>query len=107
MNSKMTSKSDAVRSMFTRIAGRYDLMNSLMTGGRHHAWRRRVADAAADAPAGPVLDLATGTADLAIAVRARDPRRFVAGADFSRSEEHTSELQSRRDLVCRLLLEKK
>jgi len=69
--------------MFTRIARRYDLMNSLMTGGRHHAWRRRVADAVADAPAGPVLDLATGTADLAIAVRARDPRRFVAGADFS------------------------
>ena len=77
------SKAEAVRGMFTRIARRYDLMNSLMTGGRHHAWRRRVADAAADAPAGPVLDLATGTADLAIAVRARDPRRFVAGADFS------------------------
>ena len=69
--------------MFTRIARRYDLMNSLMTGGRHHAWRRRVADAAAGAPGGPVLDLATGTADLAIAVRARTPGRFVAGADFS------------------------
>jgi len=69
--------------MFTRIARRYDLMNSVMTGGRHHAWRRRVAAAAAGAPAGPVLDLATGTADLAIAVRARTPGRFVAGADFS------------------------
>ena len=69
--------------MFTRIAQRYDLMNSVMTGGRHHAWRRRVAAAAAGAPAGPVLDLATGTADLAIAVRARTPGRFVAGADFS------------------------
>ena len=69
--------------MFTRIAQRYDLMNSVMTGGRHHAWRRRVAAAAAGAPAGPVLDLATGTADLAIAVRARTPARFVAGADFS------------------------
>jgi demethylmenaquinone methyltransferase/2-methoxy-6-polyprenyl-1,4-benzoquinol methylase len=69
--------------MFTRIARRYDLMNSLMTGGRHHAWRRRVALGAAGAPAGPVLDLATGTADLALAVRARMPGRFVAGADFS------------------------
>ena len=69
--------------MFTRIARRYDLMNSLMTGGRHHAWRRRVAESAAGAPAGPVLDLATGTADLAIAVRTRTPGRFVAGADFS------------------------
>lgn len=77
------SKAEAVRTMFTRIARRYDLMNSLMTGGRHHAWRRKVADHAAGAPGGPVLDLATGTADLAIAVRRRTPGRFVAGADFS------------------------
>jgi demethylmenaquinone methyltransferase / 2-methoxy-6-polyprenyl-1,4-benzoquinol methylase len=69
--------------MFTRIARRYDLMNSLMTGGRHHAWRRKVAESAAGAPSGPVLDLATGTADLAIAARVRTPGRFVAGADFS------------------------
>ena len=77
------STADAVRSMFTRIAARYDLMNSLMTGGRHHAWRRRVARAAAAAPDGPVLDLATGTADLALALRALDARRLVVGADFS------------------------
>ncbi|MBI2162244.1 MAG: ubiquinone/menaquinone biosynthesis methyltransferase [Candidatus Rokubacteria bacterium] len=77
------STADAVRSMFTRIAARYDLMNSLMTGGRHHAWRRRVARAAAAARDGPVLDLATGTADLALALRALDARRLVVGADFS------------------------
>jgi len=77
------STSDAVRAMFTRIAARYDLMNSLMTGGRHHAWRRRVARAAAAAPDGPVLDVATGTADLALALRALDARRLVVGADFS------------------------
>ena len=77
------SKAEAVRAMFTRIARRYDLMNSLMTGGRHHAWRRRLAAAAAGAPAGPALDLATGTADLAIALRARNPGRLIAGADFS------------------------
>jgi demethylmenaquinone methyltransferase/2-methoxy-6-polyprenyl-1,4-benzoquinol methylase len=69
--------------MFTRIAGRYDLMNSLMTGGRHHAWRRLVARAVAAAPPGAVLDLATGTADLALAIREADPRRLVVGADFA------------------------
>jgi demethylmenaquinone methyltransferase/2-methoxy-6-polyprenyl-1,4-benzoquinol methylase len=69
--------------MFTRIAARYDLMNSLMTGGRHHAWRRLMARAAVDAPPGPVLDLATGTGDLALAIRALDPGRLVVGADFS------------------------
>src|SRR5439155_1489241 len=44
--SRMT-QSDLVRAMFTRIARRYDLMNSLMTGGRHYAWRAVVARAAA------------------------------------------------------------
>lgn len=73
----------AVSAMFTRIAGRYDLMNSLMTGGRHHAWRGLVARVAASAPPGPVLDLATGTADLALAIRAVAGERLVVGADFS------------------------
>src|SRR2546425_9072390 len=40
-------------------------------------------------------------------VRARDPRRVLPGLVVSRSEEHTSELQSLAYLVCRLLLEKK
>ncbi len=79
----MNGNSTFVRTMFTRIARRYDLMNSLMTAGRHHAWRRQVATAVAAAPPGPVLDLATGTADLALAVRAADPARFVVGADFA------------------------
>ena len=95
----------AVSTMFTRIADRYDLMNSLMTGGRHHAWRRRVAAAVTGVPAGPVLDLATGTADLAIAVRARDPARFVAGADFSERMLHVgaAKLEARRVTRVRLL----
>jgi demethylmenaquinone methyltransferase/2-methoxy-6-polyprenyl-1,4-benzoquinol methylase len=77
------TKAEAVRAMFTRIAARYDLMNSVMTGGRHHAWRRVTARAVAGAPAGLALDLATGTGDLALAVRAAAPGRVVVGADFS------------------------
>ena len=79
----MTPQAAAVRKMFTRIAVRYDLMNTLMTAGRHHAWRRAVARAVVAAPPGPVLDLATGTADLALAVRGLEPERRVVGADFS------------------------
>jgi len=77
-----------VREMFTRIARRYDVMNSLMTGGRHHAWRRLAADAVVDAPPGPILDLATGTADLALAVRAVRPASRVVAADFSEAMLH-------------------
>jgi demethylmenaquinone methyltransferase/2-methoxy-6-polyprenyl-1,4-benzoquinol methylase len=79
----MPGKAESVRAMFTRIAGRYDLMNSVMTAGRHHAWRRLTAAAVAGAPDGPALDLATGTGDLALAVRAAAPRRTVIGADFA------------------------
>jgi demethylmenaquinone methyltransferase / 2-methoxy-6-polyprenyl-1,4-benzoquinol methylase len=77
------SSAHEVRAMFSRIAGRYDLMNSVMTAGRHHAWRRVAARAAVTAPPGPILDLATGTADLALAIRTLDPARRVVGADFS------------------------
>jgi demethylmenaquinone methyltransferase / 2-methoxy-6-polyprenyl-1,4-benzoquinol methylase len=98
------SKAEAVRTMFTRIARRYDLMNSLMTGGRHHAWRRKVAESAAGAPAGPVLDLATGTADLALAVRARTPGRFVAGADFSEGMLQVGQAKVRERRVARVQL---
>jgi demethylmenaquinone methyltransferase/2-methoxy-6-polyprenyl-1,4-benzoquinol methylase len=76
-------KAERVRAMFTRIAARYDVMNALMTAGRHHAWRRVAAAAAAAAPPGPVLDLATGTGDLALAVHGTSPGRLVVGADFS------------------------
>ncbi len=77
------SKAAYVRAMFTRIARRYDLMNTLMTAGRHHAWRRAVARTVAAAPPGPVLDLATGTGDLALAIREAAADRKLVGLDFS------------------------
>jgi demethylmenaquinone methyltransferase/2-methoxy-6-polyprenyl-1,4-benzoquinol methylase len=91
--------------MFTRIARRYDVMNSLMTGGRHHAWRRLAANAVAAAPPGPILDLATGTGDLALAVRATRPASTVVGADFSEAmlREARSKLARRREARVRLL----
>jgi demethylmenaquinone methyltransferase/2-methoxy-6-polyprenyl-1,4-benzoquinol methylase len=76
-------RAELVRSMFTRIARRYDLMNALMSFGRHHAWRRVAARATIAAPDGLALDLATGTADLALAILELVPHRRVIGADFS------------------------
>jgi demethylmenaquinone methyltransferase / 2-methoxy-6-polyprenyl-1,4-benzoquinol methylase len=75
-------KAQRVRAMFAGIAPRYDLMNALMTGGRDQAWRRQAARLAAPAAEDRVLDLATGTADLALAFLEETPAERVVGVDF-------------------------
>jgi demethylmenaquinone methyltransferase / 2-methoxy-6-polyprenyl-1,4-benzoquinol methylase len=73
-----------VRAMFDRIAGIYDLMNSVMTAGMHHRWRERAVDLAGVGPGSRALDVATGTGDLAIALAQRTgPEGEVVGSDFS------------------------
>ncbi|HEX2704089.1 MAG TPA: class I SAM-dependent methyltransferase [Solirubrobacteraceae bacterium] len=73
-----------VRAMFDRIAGLYDPMNTLMTAGMHHRWRARAVKLAAVGPGSRVLDVATGTGDLAAGlVGAVMPGGTVVGCDFS------------------------
>ena len=73
-----------VRAMFDRIAGLYDVMNSVMTAGLHHRWRERAADLAHVGPGDRALDVATGTGDLALALSRRvGPTGEVVGSDFS------------------------
>ena len=70
--------------MFDRIAGLYDRMNSVMTAGLHHEWRRRAADLANLSPGDRALDVATGTGDLALELTTRvAPGGEVVGVDFS------------------------
>jgi demethylmenaquinone methyltransferase/2-methoxy-6-polyprenyl-1,4-benzoquinol methylase len=70
--------------MFDRIAGLYDRMNSVMTAGLHHPWRRRAADLAEVSAGDRVLDVATGTGDLAFELAARvAPGGTVIATDFS------------------------
>jgi demethylmenaquinone methyltransferase / 2-methoxy-6-polyprenyl-1,4-benzoquinol methylase len=70
-----------VRAMFDRIARIYDLLNSVMTAGMHHAWRRRAADLARVGRGSRALDVATGTGDLAQELAGRGAS--VTGMDFS------------------------
>ncbi len=73
-----------MREMFDRIAGVYDLLNTVMTAGLHHRWRGRAVDFAHVGPGGRVLDVATGTGDLAIELARRvSPGGEVVGSDFS------------------------
>src|SRR5918911_4245394 len=70
-----------VKAMFDRIARVYDRMNSVMTAGMHHRWRRRAAELARVGPGSTALDVATGTGDLAIALARRGAD--VTGSDFA------------------------
>ncbi|MBL7999197.1 MAG: ubiquinone/menaquinone biosynthesis methyltransferase, partial [Candidatus Kapabacteria bacterium] len=57
--------SEQVRTMFAAIAGKYDVMNTVLTFGMHHAWRRRAVRLSGAAGGMSVLDCASGTGDLA------------------------------------------
>lgn len=84
MSASGTLPEGQVRAMFDRIAGLYDVMNSVMTAGLHHRWRARAADLAAVGPGDRALDVATGTGDLAIELARRvGPGGEVVGSDFS------------------------
>jgi demethylmenaquinone methyltransferase / 2-methoxy-6-polyprenyl-1,4-benzoquinol methylase len=73
-----------VSAMFNRIAGVYDVLNTAMTAGLHHRWRERAVDLAAVGPGDRVLDIATGTGDLALALARRvAPGGTVLGSDFA------------------------
>jgi demethylmenaquinone methyltransferase/2-methoxy-6-polyprenyl-1,4-benzoquinol methylase len=76
-----TLPADSVRAMFDRIAGVYDVMNTVMTAGLHHRWRERAVDLAQVGPGSTALDVATGTGDLAIELARRGAS--VVGSDFS------------------------
>ena len=72
-----------VQNMFARIAGKYDLMNRLMTGGQDVRWRKRVVALAALPPGGRLLDLGTGTGDIAAEALRVTPTLLSVGGDFT------------------------
>jgi len=75
-------KGAAVRRLFGAIARRYDLANHLLSCGLDFWWRRRAAKVVRDWKPARVLDLATGSGDLALAVAKACPDAEVLGADF-------------------------
>lgn len=73
----------AVSTMFARIAGRYDLANHLLSGGVDFWWRQKLVRAVYDAKARTILDLATGSGDVAFALAGGlPPGARILGMDF-------------------------
>ncbi|MFN8445059.1 MAG: ubiquinone/menaquinone biosynthesis methyltransferase [Caldilineaceae bacterium] len=72
-----------VNQMFTRIAPTYDLMNRLMTFGMDQSWRRQLLQLANLPLHGSLLDIGTGTGDIAQEARTRYPGLQAYGADFT------------------------
>lgn len=76
-------RTDKIQGMFSRIAGRYDLMNRLMTLGQDVRWRREVIRRAGLTPGSHLLDLGAGTGDLTREALRQQPDCRTVAADFT------------------------
>jgi demethylmenaquinone methyltransferase/2-methoxy-6-polyprenyl-1,4-benzoquinol methylase len=84
----------AVNSMFARIAARYDLANRLLSGGMDVWWRKRLVARVRSSHPQDVLDLATGSGDVAFALsRALPPETSITGLDFCQPMLDEAELK--------------
>lgn len=72
-----------IATMFDRISPKYDALNHLLSLNIDKVWRRKNAKTVAKSQPKTILDLATGTADLAIALAKRNPQAHIIGTDIS------------------------
>ncbi len=73
-----------IERMFSAIAPRYDFLNRLLSAGRDRVWRREAVRATRLPAAGGLLDVCTGTADMALEAARQFPSARIVGVDFSR-----------------------
>lgn len=80
----MNKQPEVIQSMFSSIAGRYDLLNHLLSANQDKAWRRKSVAALNVSPGALVLDIGAGTGDLAIELARRHPHTgLICAADFA------------------------
>ncbi len=92
-----------VRDMFDRIAGRYELLNAVMTAGLYKLWNRRVVRATGLRPGDSAIDLACGTGSLTRALaKTVGPNGSVLGVDFSAEMLRAAEAKPAANVEYRL-----
>ena len=95
-----SEKEAFVRSLFSSIAPRYDLLNSVMSLSRHRAWRRLAVRLAGVEPGDSALDVCCGTGDFAFDLaRAVGPEGNVVGVDFSEPMLDIARAKARPDVA--------
>ena len=77
------SKKSQIRSMFDNIAHRYDFLNHFLSLGIDHIWRKIAVNQLKEVKPNRILDMATGTGDLAIALQKAYPKAKINGVDLS------------------------
>lgn len=82
---KLTEKGEKIQEMFDTIAPRYDFLNRLLSFGIDRRWRRFAVKQIRYAEGGRILDVATGTGDVALEIAAQTPASInIVGVDFSK-----------------------
>ena len=93
-------RADYVQDMFARIAGRYDTMNRLMTFGQDVRWRQYVIRQANLPAGGRLLDIATGTGDIADEGQRQVPGLRAVGGDFTIEMMRAGQHLPGRETIC-------
>lgn len=81
-SSSKTGKKEQIEQMFDSISGRYDFLNRFLSLGIDQSWRRRMVKRLRDLQPKNILDIATGTADVAIELAVLEPKTII-GLDLS------------------------
>lgn len=85
-----------IAAMFDRISSKYDALNHLLSLNIDKVWRRKTAKTVAKNHPTNILDLATGTADLAIAIAKRNPQAQIIGMDISKKMLEIGQKKAKR-----------
>ena len=77
------SKKEQIRDMFDNISGKYDRLNQVLSLGIERTWKIKLVKAIKESKSQKILDIATGTADIAVMQAERIPNAEITGLDLS------------------------